>query len=115
MASRALQIESLPSATEGRQVYRLAGTITISTMHDFQRTLRAVTAQSLILDFTAVAYIDSAGLGVLVAAMVAAQREGRRLALVGINERVKALLDMTGVGNLFKTYATLAQAEEATV
>jgi len=48
-----------------------------------------------------------------VGAYVAAQRTQRRLAVAGMNTQVKALIDMTHVGTLIKSYASVQEAEEA--
>lgn len=79
----------------------------------FQDAMKKETGPALVLDFTEVDYIDSAGLGALVAAHVGAQRAMRKLAFAGMNTQVKALLDMTHVSELFKTYPTVKDAEAA--
>ena len=47
------------------------------------------------------------------AAHVGAQRGQRKLAFAGMNKQVTALLDMTHVSQLFKTYPTVKDAEAA--
>jgi anti-sigma B factor antagonist len=75
--------------------------------------VRLEPASIQILDFTSVPYVDSAGVGALIGAFIAAQKAGRRIVLVGLNDRVRALLQMTNVATLFTTYETLSQAEAA--
>jgi anti-sigma B factor antagonist len=91
----------------------LKGSLNIQTVFSFQTATRAETAPKLILDFSAVPYVDSAGLGALVGAYVAAQRAQRKLAVTGMNTQVKALIDMTHVGTLIKSYGTVQEAEDA--
>ena len=91
----------------------LTGSLNIHTICKFQSATREETTPKLILDFSGVSYVDSAGLGALVGAYVAAQRAHRKLAVAGMNTQVKALVEMTHVGTLIKSYATVQEAEEA--
>ena len=59
--------------------------------------IRAQTADTLVLDLHAVPYIDSAGLGAIVNAHVSAQKRGGKVLLIGVNDRVRSLLDLTKV------------------
>jgi anti-sigma B factor antagonist len=56
-------------------------------------------------------YIDSAGLGLIMNYYVAATDHGRKLLLAGVNERVKALLEMTRVQGVLTTFPSVAAAE----
>ena len=113
MATESLQIQSLNARREGHRVLRLAGSLTVHTLFNFQSAVRAETVPALILDFTAVPYMDSAGLGALVGAYVARQKDKHVLVLVGLNEKVKTVLEMTHVAQMFPTYPTREQAEAA--
>ncbi len=53
--------------------------------------------------------------GALVRAFVSCNKAGRRLALVGLNHRVKNVLQLTGIDPLFEIYPTVREAEEAIV
>jgi anti-sigma B factor antagonist len=55
----------------------------MSTLFEFQATVRANTSRALIIDLTDVPYVDSGGIGALVGAYVRHQKEGYSLALVG--------------------------------
>jgi anti-sigma B factor antagonist len=85
----------------------------LSTLFHFQSTLRAKDAAALIIDFTGVPYIDSAGIGALVGAYVTHNKDGRTLSLVGVNDRVRNALLVTRVEQFFRFYSTLDQAEQA--
>ena len=67
----------------------------------------------MILDFTDVPYIDSAGLGSLVSTFVSRHKAGRRVALVGVNKRVAKVFEVTRVDSLFLQFKTLDEAIEA--
>jgi anti-sigma B factor antagonist len=113
MPNEKLVVESLAGPKEGQRILQLKGPITITTVFALQNIVRADTTPTLILDLTGVPYMDSAGLGVLVATYIAFKKSGQKIGLVGTNERVRALMQMTKVGELFPTYPTLAQAEES--
>ena len=84
------------------------------TVFGFQSTVRADTSRSLIIDFTNVPYVDSAGIGALVGAYVTRQNSGRSLALVGVSERVHNALAVTRVEQFFRFFDSVSAAEEAT-
>ncbi|MFZ0582065.1 MAG: STAS domain-containing protein [Candidatus Acidiferrales bacterium] len=113
MPNDQLQIAASAGSREGQKVLTLKGSLSIQTVFAFQTATRAETAPKLILDFSGVPYVDSAGLGALVGAYVAAQRAQRKLAVTGMNTQVKALIDMTHVGTLIKSFDTVQEAEEA--
>ena len=113
MARDTLQIVVTAGSKDGQKILTLKGSLNIQTIFDFQKATREEGAPKLILDFSGVPYVDSAGLGALVGAYVTAQRTQRKLAVAGTNTQVKALIDMTHVGTLIKSYATVQEAEEA--
>jgi len=108
-----LTIEDFSGPRPGQRVLRLRGPVVLSTLFHFQSTLRAKDAVALIIDFTGVPYIDSAGIGALVGAYVTHNKDGRTLSLVGVNDRVRNALVVTRVEPFFRFYPTLDQAEQA--
>jgi anti-anti-sigma factor len=113
MARETLQVMVMDGAREGQRVLQLKGSLNIQTVFTFQDAIRKETSPALLVDFSDVDYIDSAGLGALVAAFVSAQKAMRKLAFAGMNKQVTALLEMTHVSELFKTYPTIKDAEAA--
>src|ERR1700679_828192 len=107
MADQGLQIELVPSPPDGPRILRFAGALALPSLFQFQSTMRAEPAPVTILDLTSLTYMDSAGLGALVGAFVSAQGSHRKIALVGVPERVVVLMDMTHVRSLIPSYATL--------
>ena len=102
MRDEALRIEDL-GVHNGTHSLRLIGPLTISTLYDFQSVVRTSTG-SMVLDFTQVPYVDSAGVGALVGAYVRHNKDGHTVPLVGVNDRVRAILGSTRVEQFF-TYA----------
>lgn len=113
MSAEPLTLESVPGQAAGSRILRLTGPLTLSTLFDFQNTLRTDPPQSLILDLTAVPYMDSAGMGAIINYFVSCQRAGRKLVVAGVNGRVLELFKMTKVDNLLTMVATVAEAEQS--
>jgi anti-sigma B factor antagonist len=111
MASDQLQLDI--RSDSGPRVIALTGVLTISTLFAFQDFAHADKSEALIVDMSGVPYIDSAGLGSLISAYVTREREARKLAFAGVNARVKMVMTVCGVDQLFQTYASVAEAEKA--
>ena len=111
MATESLKMVSSEGDRKGQKILALSGSLNIHSVFAFQAATREETAEQVILDFTHVPFMDSAGLGALVGAYVAAQRTHRKLAVAGANTPVKALIDMTQVGTLIKCYEDVAAAQ----
>jgi anti-sigma B factor antagonist len=112
MQHERLHIEDLGGAHEGHRVLCLRGPLLISNLFEFQSTVRANTTSFLILDLTQVPYVDSAGVGALVGALVTHDK-GRRLALVGVTERVRNTMQVAHVEQFFQFYETAKAAQDA--
>jgi anti-sigma B factor antagonist len=110
MPQEPLQIAD-STAPSGERILRLSGPILISNFFEFQSLIRSSTSQSLILDMSAVPYIDSAGIGVLVGAYVTHQKAGRSLTLVGVTDRVRSTMQVTHVEQFFHFYDSVAAAQ----
>ncbi len=111
MPQESLHIEDLSDTPAGQRVLRLSGPVLLSNFFDFQAMVRADSSQILILDLTKVPYIDSAGIGALVGAYVNRQKDGRRLALAGVTDRVRNTMQVTRVEQFFHFYETVAAAQ----
>jgi len=112
MSPEPLHIEEVSGSREGIRIFRLAGPLLLANVFGFQSKVRADDSRALILDFTAVPLIDSAGIGALVGAYVNRQKDGRSLSLVGVNQRIHQALDVTRIESLFRFYDSVAEAEQ---
>lgn len=108
-----LRIEDQPTALPGHRVLVLHGPLVLTTLFDFQDIVRADDTRSLIIDFTDVPYVDSAGVGALVGAYVTHQKNGRTLSLVGVSNRIHNALKVTRVENFFRFFDSVSAAEQA--
>lgn len=113
MPQETLRIEDQPGSKDGQRILTLEGALVLTTMFEFQRTVRADTSRSLIIDMSKVSYADSAGIGALVGAYVTRQHGGRSLALVGVTDRVRNALQVTHVEQFFRFFDSVAAAEQA--
>jgi anti-anti-sigma factor len=64
----------------------------------------------LVLDLSGVSFMDSSGLHVLVQQHHRQEEHGSGLHLAAPHERVRRILEITGVGQVLHTHATLDQA-----
>jgi anti-sigma B factor antagonist len=113
MSAEPLTLESVPGQAAGSRILRLTGPLTLNGLFDFQNILRADPPQALILDLTAVPYMDSAGMGAIINYYVSCQRAGRKLVVAGLNSRVFELFKMTKVDNLLTIVSSVADAEQS--
>lgn len=105
-----LEIVESTGPQPDQRILTLSGPVVLTNLFQFQNALRARTARLLVIDFTRVPYIDSAGIGALVGAHVSHSKEGRSLALVGVNERVRNALKVTHVETFFRFVPTQEEA-----
>jgi anti-sigma B factor antagonist len=113
MRDEPLAIETAPVSRADAAVLRLKGPLTLSTLFALQDALRAQNVHLTILDLSGVPYIDSAGLGTILISYVSAEKNGRKLVLVGVSERVQSLIRMTRVDTVLKTFPTVEDAERS--
>jgi anti-anti-sigma factor len=97
----------------GAVVMKLTGPLTLQNIFEFQNELATNKPPMMIFDLSDVPYMDSAGIGVLINYYVSAERNGRKMALAGVNERVDALLVLTKVQKLLRSFSTVDEAVAA--
>src|SRR5208283_5550883 len=107
MQEKPLEIEKVEDA--GGVVIRLHGPLLLGNFFPLQTMVRSDTSDLLIIDVADMPYIDSAGIGCLVGAHVSRENSGRKLVLVGANERLLTSLKVTKVDQLFVLVPTVEQ------
>ncbi|MFY9753878.1 MAG: STAS domain-containing protein [Candidatus Acidiferrales bacterium] len=113
MDTTGFQVSRQAGTSAGVHVLKVRGALTSASAPAFQAAVEAVTEARLVIDMTEVPHVDSMAIGGLVRAYVACQKTKKRLAFVGMNHRVKNVLALTGVEELFDAYATVGEAEAA--
>ncbi len=64
----------------------------------------------LLLDFSGVPWMNSQGVGALMALVTSLRTSGGHVKLVGVNERVRSVLDVTRLSTHFEFYARTDEA-----
>jgi anti-sigma B factor antagonist len=111
MIDKELTYTVADGVNDGTVILTLVGPFTLGNMFGFQDELRAMKPKCLILDMSQVPYMDSAGLGVVMNYYVSAAGAGRKLLLAGLNERLRALVEMTKVDTILTICDSVAAAE----
>lgn len=100
--------------TGGVTVVTLAGRVTLGDESNQLRSkIKELLSQGnkrLVLDLAGVSYIDSAGLGTLVAAYTSARNEGGDIRLASVTKRFGELLGITKLVTIFSVHNSVADA-----
>jgi anti-sigma B factor antagonist len=104
-------IKRPPSRYKGQRVFVLEGPLTRSTINEFEDIVRAEKSAVVIVDMSAVPYVDSDGLGAILKAHISFAKSGRQLALATVPPRLRTLLKVTGVEQMITTFPTVKEAQ----
>ncbi len=110
MQDKPLQIEMIAEPNGSDVVLRIHGPLLLGNFFPLQTAVRANSSNLLIIDVSDMPYIDSAGIGCLVGAHVSREHSGRKLIIVGANDRLLTSLKVTKVDQLFTFAPTVEQA-----
>lgn len=108
-----LVVERFAGEAAGQGVLCLRGPLTAENLLPFQHAIRREDSPTVVLDFSDVPYVDSAGLGSLVSAYISRHKSGGKMALSGINDRVLKLLEITKTDSIFLIFPTVEGAMDA--
>lgn len=89
------------------------GQLVVTNRQEFKQAILDAVEQGMklvVVDFTHSGYIDSSGLGALVSLSRRLREAGGDLRLVGLNEDLRTLFELTRLDALFPLYATRAEA-----
>jgi len=102
------------SEVEGASVVRLDGRIVLgeesNALRQKLKGLIAAGKKQIILNVDNITYIDSAGLGILVAAHVSAKTQGALLKLSNLGRKFQEVLQLTKLVTVFQVFDTEASA-----
>ena len=85
-------------------------------LSDVEHALRQAIKQGsrkLVLDFSGLSFMDSAGIGVLAMCVGIMEREGGKLVVAGASGHVEELLELTHLNRLVGRYPDIASAHRA--
>ena len=93
-------------------IVAISGSLDSATSPEAQKSLGAVLAgaKKVLLDFTALDYISSAGLRVLLGAAKQLRSSGGTLGMFGLNQSVKEVFEISGFSTILTIYQTEAEA-----
>jgi anti-sigma B factor antagonist len=93
---------------DGTATVTCHGRITIETSELFKSEVKSLAAghQRVLADLSDVDFVDSFGLGSVLAAYVSARATGCELQLINVNPRVKDLLNMTRLATILEQPAS---------
>lgn len=99
-------------------VLRLTGRFATGQDTEYLRTkteeLKTTQCRHIIADFSNVSYIDSTGIGFLIAIYTGVMRDrGGEFVLSGPNRRVRDVLDLTKLSTILKLYDSVSSAQTA--
>lgn len=101
------------SRTQGIAVVRCRGRVTFGEEADeLTRVILSLLNETrrIVLNFAWIEYIDSTGLGVLVASWISARNRGAEIKLAGLGPKARQVLTTARVNQLFEVYDSADEA-----
>jgi anti-anti-sigma factor len=105
-----LSIERQPASNGNLLIMRLSGKLSLETVHDFISTMRSEPAMHLVLDMSALTFLDSAGVGALVSLFVTRRNNGKTLSLAALTQQGNAVMQVSGLLKLLPVYPSVEAA-----
>ena len=105
-----LELEKLPSSNDTLTIIKASGKLSLETVNEFVSKMRAETANNLVLDLSAVNFLDSAGVGALVSLFVSRRNQQKTFALAALSPQSTAVVTVAGLQNLLPVYKTVEEA-----
>jgi len=93
-------------------IVAIAGSLDSTTAPEAQKSLDAVLAgaNKVVLDFSELDYISSAGLRVLLGAAKKLRASGETLRMFGLNQSVREVFEISGFSAILSVYPSEAEA-----
>lgn len=97
---------------QGRIVIALAGEIDLENAGEVRKALLASLKQKkdLLIDLSAVSYIDSSGIASLVEGLQVARKQKNELSLVSVSARALRVLELARLDKVFTIHADVSAA-----
>lgn len=93
-------------------IVAITGSLDSTTSPEAQKSLDAVLAgaKKVLLDFSHLDYISSAGLRILLGAAKQLRAKGGTLGMFGLNQSVREVFDISGFSSILSIYQSEAEA-----
>ena len=101
------------STTEGVEIITVEGEVDMDASPKFLNLLRMAfrkNAKGIVVDLSAVPFMDSSGIATLVEGLRWSKKEGTRFILVGLQENVGHTLKLAKLNNFFEISSTQEDA-----
>ena len=102
--------------TDGVLILAVSGEIDLQHSPEMRRVLQARVAQRvpvLVLDFTAVKYIDSSGLATLIEYYQSSRAYSGKIGVAALSHRVRSIFELVRLNEVFPIYGTVSEATQA--
>lgn len=86
--------------SDSRTIVAITGRLDTNTATELEGALSDITAAEVVLDCTALEYVSSAGLRIILAAHKRYSAAQQRLVLSGVRVEVRSVFDMTGFSRI---------------
>ena len=98
--------------TNDIHIVAFTGSLDSGTSPEAQKSLEAVlaSARKVVLDFTNLDYISSAGLRVLLGAAKQLRASGGKLGMFGLNQSVREVFEISGFSSILAVHQSEAEA-----
>ena len=100
-------------SSNGVMIVRVEGQLVVGNRNELKEHLQGLLEKGerrFLIDFAQTGYIDSSGLGALVALARKVREEGGDLRLSGLNEDLRSLFELTKLDTLFAITRTTQEA-----
>ncbi|GAB3827190.1 STAS domain-containing protein [Dactylosporangium cerinum] len=104
------------STFQGHSVVRADGELDVSTAPQLRQTITSALddgGEKVIVDLSAVTFMDSTTLGVLIGAHNRVRERGGALGLVCPDDKIRRVFRITGLDNVFALFDTVPDAATA--
>jgi anti-anti-sigma factor len=94
-------------------VLHLDGRLDLASASHFRNQINSVLVDGvsvIIVDLAEVTFVDSSGLGAIVAGLKAARQAGGDLRIAAPQEQMLSLLELTNLSSVLRPYATIEEA-----
>jgi anti-anti-sigma factor len=109
--TESIDIQGSAGSKPDQRILRLVGSLNLVTVPGFLDAVRAEKSGTLILDFSGVNLVDSAGVGSLIQMHMSFQGAKLKLGFVGMSQRILAVLEVTRVRKLLPVFDSLEDAQ----
>jgi anti-anti-sigma factor len=100
-----------PGENPATVIVSVTGPLVLDHLVEIQDLCMSRVEPLMIFDLSRLSYMDSAAVGFLVHAYVTRVKTGKTLALAGVNEMARKILDLAQVSKLFTMYSDTENAE----